>query len=74
MRKFKYDYYLFLNKNNKKIPSLVKPNLSLIPIFLKNKVKVYNGLNNYTIEEVQKKHLNSKIGTFINTRSTKKKS
>jgi len=72
MKKFKYNSYLFVHQNNKNTPSIMKPNITLTPTFFKNSVKVYNGLNFFTIEDIQKKHLRYKIGTFINTRSIKK--
>ena len=72
MKKFNYNSYLFINKKQKNIPSTLKSNIELSPLFLKKSVKIYNGLNYFTIDEVQKKHLSGKIGTFINTRVSKK--
>ena len=73
MRKFNFNNYLFIHKKQQNIPKKVKSNVQLIPVFLNKSVQVYNGLNYFNIDEIKKKHLNYKIGTFINTRVTKKR-
>ena len=70
MRKLKYNSNLFYNKKNP-LPKIVKPNLTLTNTFKKKSLKIYNGIQYYKIDEIQKKHLNKKIGSFVFTRKTK---